>query len=788
MASPVPLLPPGVNLADEHALWEQVLRETPAGIAVSAGPEHRLTFFNEQFQANAGGRAQLGEPVAACLPEIVVQGFVAVLDEVYRTGQPFDSREMPIDVLNPATDRLDTRYYDFTFKASRNDQGAVQGVLAFTVDVSTQARARRAAEQEVIEQREFYETLLQEVPMGIIAFDAEHRYVFANPKFAHHADFHNWVVGKTNAEACAIRGYPPEVAIRRQQRFDQALRERGEVTWEETIVSPQGTNHWLRRMRPVFNPDGTLRLMVASGVDATERRRAEGMLRQQQAIIQRIVDAIPHPISVTDARGKASFANAAQQELRRRTAQRRQLFKQAPDQAPEFTQLAQLHREVLTSGQDVAVDLACPFDNGEVHYCQVVMRPLEQPDGAVHVLTVITDITALQQAERAALSAAQSRESFLATMSHEIRTPLNGVLGMAALLAKTALSPEQQRYLDVVQHSGRLLMAILNDVLDMAKITAGQLHLETVAVDVNQALQQTAQTLAFQAAEKGLAFVVEPLAVPPPLVLTDPYRLGQVLLNLLSNAIKFTEVGRVTLHAKALAETPGALTVHFCVRDTGLGLSPEAQEHIFDAFAQASVDTTRRFGGTGLGLAISSLLVQQLGGHLVVCSEPGQGSTFGFTIRFAKAPRAVPRVLAPAGQSDEAEVRGWRVLLVDDNALNLELAQAVLAQNGVAVDAALSGPAALALFEQHRYHAVLMDIHMPGMNGLEATARIRQHPDRSRAATPVLAMTADAFRAQHEGYRAAGMNDCVTKPFHEADLLRKLVAARAGRGEPGANS
>ena len=260
-----------------------------------------------------------------------------------------------------------------------------------------------------------------------------------------------------------------------------------------------------------------------------------------------------------------------------------------------------------------------------------------------------------------------------------------------------------------------------------------------------------------------------------------------MLLNLLSNAIKFTDAGQVTLHAAVRAETADALAVHFSVHDTGPGLSPEVQEHVFDAFAQASTDTTRRYGGTGLGLAISSLLVQQLGGHLVVCSEPNHGSTFGFTV-------ALPKALGPAAHPPQtavpvpAALHGWRVLLVDDNAVNLELASAVLRQNGVAVDTATSGHAAVALFAANLYHAVLMDVHMPGMNGLEATAQIRRHPDWTRAATPVLAMTADAFSAQHERYRAASMDDVLTKPFTESELLSKLLAVGAGPAtRPGGN-
>ena len=763
------------ELAAENALLRQVLRETPAGLAASVGPEHLFTYFNSRFQANAGGRAQVGRSIADCLPELVGQGIVAIFDEVYRSGQTFTQLETPVDVLDPVTHRLEAYYYDFTFKPLRNARGQVDGLVVFGVDATAQVRDRLAAEQALNQQREFYETLLREVPAGIVAFDAEHRYLWANPLTHLHADYDAWMLGKTSAEACALRGYGAVVSAERDRRFAQALREHREVTWEETVPSPEGPRHWLRRMRPVFGPDGNFRIMVASGLDATEHRRAEARVHEQQALTQHLLDLVPNPIRLSTANGRLLFRNTAQVEIARRTTQRLRQYARDPRQVPELQLTRARLQQVLDTGQEAQFDIAFQLDSGEVRDYQVVMRPLPQPDGTTHVLTVSTDVTDLKQAQRGATQAAKAQEIFLATMSHEIRTPLNGVLGMAGLLAKTPLDPEQQRYLDVVRHSGRYLLAILNDVLDMAKIRAGRLQLETVPVDLAQALRQTAETLAWQAHEKGLTLALEVFEQPLPVVQTDPVRLNQVLLNLLGNAIKFTDLGRVTLHAAVRAETADALTVHFSVQDTGPGLSPQVQEHVFDAFAQASSDTTRHYGGTGLGLAISSLLVQQLGGHLVVCSEPDHGSTFSFILALPKAPLP-PAHLPQAAKPEVTALHGWRVLLVDDNALNLELATAVLRQNGVTVDAAASGHAAVALFAAHAYHAVLMDVHMPGMNGLEATARIRQHPDPARAATPVLAMTADAFSAQHERYRAASMNDVLTKPFTESELLAKLLA------------
>ncbi|MBC8083295.1 MAG: response regulator, partial [Hymenobacter sp.] len=338
----------------------------------------------------------------------------------------------------------------------------------------------------------------------------------------------------------------------------------------------------------------------------------------------------------------------------------------------------------------------------------------------------------------------------------------------------TPLDARQRQYLDTILVSGRSLLAVLNDVLDMAKITAGKLELESIAFDLSKSTRTSAQTLAYRAAEKNLVFDIQPLSLPEPVVLSDPYRLNQILLNLLSNAIKFTEQGSVTLGSDVLRDTPAAVTVRFWVRDTGIGIPQDKQQQIFENFTQAYADTSRRFGGTGLGLTISRSLVRQLGGELELSSTPGQGTWFAFTLTLPKAPdqQAAPVPAAP----DYQRLRGIQVLLAEDSAVNRQLTTLILKNWGVAVDSAVNGPDALALFQARSYDVVLMDIQMPGMSGLAVTEAIRQSPDPVRAGIPIIALTANAFRADRERYLQAGMNDCLTKPFEEADLYHKLVA------------
>jgi CheY-like chemotaxis protein len=304
-------------------------------------------------------------------------------------------------------------------------------------------------------------------------------------------------------------------------------------------------------------------------------------------------------------------------------------------------------------------------------------------------------------------------------------------------------------------------------------------------VNLCESVGLAVQPLAMQALAKGIRFESTPLSAtcPYPMVRADAHRLNQIMINLVSNAIKFTPAGGcVQVKGALLAQTADTLTVRFDVTDTGIGMEPDVLARIFESFTQAYADTARCFGGTGLGLSISRALVEQMGGELVAESTYGGGSNFAFSLTLARATLA-PGTLAP-DDFDTGALRGVRVLLVEDNDINRFVASRTLQEWQVVVTEATDGPSSVQLFEEQPFDVVLMDIQMPGMNGLEATALIRQHPDAARAGVPILALTANAFQADHEKYLASGMDDCLAKPFDEAELygkLTKLLRRQAGR-------
>jgi signal transduction histidine kinase len=439
--------------------------------------------------------------------------------------------------------------------------------------------------------------------------------------------------------------------------------------------------------------------------------------------------------------------------------------------------------QALVERREVAWEEGLPQPDGRLRYFLRRFLPVYEADGALKFMLgyglEITDRVLAeqetQQARKVAETATLARENFLANMSHEIRTPMNGVLGVANLLAKTPLTTDQQELLHIIRSSGQHLLAVLNDILDMAKITSGKLELNLDSFDLCESVALAIQPLALQAHTKGIRFEGPPLRAtcPYPMVQADAHRLNQIMLNLVSNALKFTPAGGlVQVKGELLAETPATITVRFTVTDTGVGMEPEVLMRIFESFTQAYADTARRFGGTGLGLSISRALVEQMGGELTAKSTPGVGSTFAFRLTLAKATGAAPPVAAE--EVDTGVLAGVRVLLVEDNDINRFVARHTMQVWGVEVVEAEEGARGVALFEQQPFDLVLMDIQMPGMSGLEATALIRSHPEAARAGIPLLALTANAFHGDHEKYRAAGMDDCLAKPFDEADLYTKL--------------
>ncbi|HZS87040.1 MAG TPA: MASE1 domain-containing protein [Chloroflexota bacterium] len=382
--------------------------------------------------------------------------------------------------------------------------------------------------------------------------------------------------------------------------------------------------------------------------------------------------------------------------------------------------------------------------------------------------------TDLAQANAELEKASRAKSEFLATMSHEIRTPLNGVIGLTSLLQSTPLSPRQREYVGGIQASGEALLGLINDILDFSKIEAGQLSLERQPFDLGHLIGEVVDQFRGQARAKGLELSAHVDPAVPPLVLGDVGRLRQVLLNLVGNALKFTAQGAVGVQVGVVEESAEGVLLRITVRDTGIGIAPEAQARLFEPFTQADAATTRRYGGTGLGLAIAKRLVERMDGEIGVESALGQGSTFWVQLPLARAaagvvPPAVRMQLGPVAPAPEVAESGTRghILVAEDNAINRLVVVGLLQGLGYAVETAENGRQAAEAVGRGHYDLVLMDLHMPELDGFAATAAIRRDEaaEGKGRRVPIVALTADALPGDAEKSLVAGMDDHLTKPI-----------------------
>jgi PAS domain S-box-containing protein len=381
----------------------------------------------------------------------------------------------------------------------------------------------------------------------------------------------------------------------------------------------------------------------------------------------------------------------------------------------------------------------------------------------------------LELAKAAAESASRTKSDFLASMSHEIRTPMNAIMGIADLLAKTALTPEQDKFVQIFRRSGENLLNLINDILDLSKVEASQLDLERIGFSLSDHLEKVMEMVAPRAQEKRLALVCEIAPGVSNELIGDPTRLRQVLLNLLGNAIKFTERGSVSLRVETDANGEAPTALRFTVTDTGIGIPDDKLDRVFERFTQADSSTTRRFGGSGLGLTISRRLVELMGGRIWVESEVDKGSLFAFVVPFEVAPLTRRPAAILVGASPEAPRPALRILMAEDSPDNRTIALAYLEDTPYVVDVAENGVLACEMFKAGRYDLVLMDRQMPAMDGLTATRTIRAWEQANdRPPTPIIALTASALKGDRESCLAAGCTAYLTKPIRQDVLLQAI--------------
>lgn len=585
---------------------------------------------------------------------------------------------------------------------------------------------------------------------------------------------------------------------------------------ELEMTSATGRQKWVRAVgSPVSDGSRVVRLR-GTLQDLTDRKQAE----QSIHMLSQAVEQNPAGIVITDAAGRINYVNDAYLKLSglRRSAligcDLRTFYQPSDETDAHHSSAMGL---ALDEGRAWKGEFTVRRADGREALEYLGMTPIRQADGRIsHYVTVTQDISErkrmevelqrhrerleelvlsrtseLALAKEAAEAANRSKSLFFANMSHEIRTPMNAIVGLAHLLSRSGLDALQRDRLAKIEDAASHLRHIIDDVLDLSKIDADRLKLESVEFGIDALLDQIRSMLLERALERGLYLHVSSEYVPP-LLVGDVIRLRQALLNYLSNAVKFTERGGITLTARRVDEVAGPVggevMIRFEVSDTGVGVPPADLGRLFGTFEQADASTTRRYGGTGLGLAITRQLARLMGGDAGATSEPGKGSTFWFTARLAlpdgqSAVRTASETPDDAAGRLSARYADVRMLLVEDNPINREVALALLEEAGLSADIAEDGVQAVEKARETRYDLVLMDMQMPRMDGVEATRQLRRLAGWSTV--PILAMTANAFDEDRRTCADAGMDDFISKPVEPADfygMLLRWLDARSPRG------
>ena len=517
--------------------------------------------------------------------------------------------------------------------------------------------------------------------------------------------------------------------------------------------------------------------------DITARTEAEDDLRRREEKYRGIIENMSLGLVEADLHDHLIYANQSFCELtgyQPHELAGRPLSPQIVH--PDHLALAASKLDGHHDGKTDYYEIAITTKSGEQKWLLVSGAPLyddqRRPVGSISIYLDVTPQKELEASLREAKAQAEistrAKQEFLANMSHEIRTPMNAVLGMSQLLAKTSLHPTQGGYLNAITASAENLLVIINDILDLSKIEAGHMAIEHIGLRPTEVFGQLHRTLSIKAEEKGLKFAVCVGPGMPEILVSDPYRITQVLLNLAGNAIKFTEQGSVEVQCQLQELRPGGeALVKFTVADTGIGMEADYLKRVFDHFSQEDNSITRKFGGTGLGLGISRQLVALLGGELRISSEKHRGTVSSFELLLpvgteADLPQADDQLNVDVMRE---HLNGRRVLVVEDNFFNRMLANEFLTAIGVGVTEVTNGQQAVEIARTQTFDLILMDMQMPVMDGYEATAALRQQLGIN---VPIIALTANAIKGEKEKCLDAGMNDYLTKPFQEASLMRMV--------------
>ncbi len=657
---------------------------------------------------------------------------------------------------------------------SKTDDGRSLRIIGTHTDITE----KKLSENKLENQRHFYEQVLNQIPSDIVVFDKDHRYLFINPIAIKDPELRKWMIGKKDEDYCTFRNKPIHIVEGRRGIFNKVLASKKLYAWEETLQNSEDeTEYHLRNMFPVLDSNGEVEMIIGYGVNISERKKIEEKIRINEKRYRDLFNYSQALICTHDKNGIILSVNPSICEAlgySRDEMVGNSLLQFVPIKFEDYQQTDYydlLWAEGKRSGVIPAI-----HKNGKKIFLLFQNYLVEETGAEPYVIGFAQDITdriyaekELQIAKLKTEEVSRAKEIFLANMSHEIRTPMNGILGVANLLSKTIMNSQQNSYLKLIKESANNLLLIVNDVLDIEKIGSGKIEFEQTPFLLSDKLQKALHAFQYKAEEKGLQLNLDSRLNKQLVLIGDSYRLHQILNNLLNNALKFTSKGRVVLHVYQMASNADIQLIGFTVEDTGIGIEANKLETVFVPFVQASSDTTRMFGGTGLGLSICKNLVEMQGGSISVESVLNQGTKFHFQIPYKLG--SIDMVeLEEKLPEDYRQLGNKKILIVEDVELNYFIASQILESWGMEVAIAINGVEAVEMVKNSYFDLVLMDIHMPEMDGIEATQKIRNLEGEKFDKIPIIALTANSLKGDNHRFFEVGMNDYITKPFTEEKL------------------
>jgi PAS domain S-box-containing protein len=602
---------------------------------------------------------------------------------------------------------------------------------------------------------------------------------------------HDLPPGATVSLEGAINFYPPDARPTIQEAVKSLVEHGQPFTLELPLITATGRQRWVRAQGEADYHDGRVSKIFGTFQDITEQKIAEDALRESEDKYRQLVDNLENAVvyQITgDLEGgrRFTYVSRAVERLNEITVEElladagviyRQIL---PDYHP---MLKEREEQAIKNLSPLRAEVQSRLPSGRVRWFEYTTAPRRRRDGQLVWDGIQVDITerkhaeeALHRAKAAAEAANITKSEFLANMSHEIRTPMNGVIGNVQLLRFTDLTDEQERFLEHIETDANNLISVINDVLDISKIEAGKMELEQAPFNLRSSITELIKPLEPRIHTKGLTLQTEISSDIPDALVGDQLRLKQILRNLVGNAIKFTEKGFIRLQITRLDAKAEDIHLSFSISDTGIGISQQAIQSIFEPFSQADASITRRFGGTGLGLSICNRLAGMMGGSISVESAVGEGSTFHVRLPFKINAELIT---SPTAMSKKPAIATWegtplRILLVDDSQSNLMMAAKLLQRFGHTITAAQNGKEAVEQWQQGQFDIILMDVQMPVMDGEQAMRSIRETEKIQGGHIPIIALTAHALIEQRNHLLTSGFDGYVSKPLEMAVLHAEI--------------